>query len=313
MTKKGVRRRKVYRILRTAGAIAVTSAAFYYLGTNLAKGASEVDLGVLRSSWPLILLCGLIVGLDAFLGAWSYHLVLRGIGYDIGLRRSARVHLFANLAKYVPGYVWQGVSKVYLSNKENVPIRQAGFVALLEMGMLVCSGLLVGVLSFSLQSASLPGFRPRVIYLVIGAMMPALVLGLLPEAIHRTGILAKSKGKAKWEFEVDRGALWSAAGVMVFGWLLFGLALFIMARAFHPLPIKDVSTCVFSIVASVLLGLAIPFVPGGIGVRESAMVYLLAPIIPASVASLAAIALRLVIIICEMLGVLFTWLVSRRG
>ncbi len=310
---KGFQRSKTYRVLRISSAIAVIGVAFYYLGANLIKGASEVDLRTLRFRWPFILLCGLMIELDAFLGAWAYDLVLKGIGYDIGFRRSARVHLFANLAKYIPGYVWQGVSKVYLSHKENVPARKAGFVVVLEMGMLMCAGLLVGDVSFSLQSSWVLDFQHRVTYQIIGALLPALALVLLPEAIHRAGILVNSKGKAEWEFDVSRGALWSAAGVMVLAWLIWGLALFALASAFQPLATEDVLICVFSTVSSVLLGLAIPFVPGGIVVRESAMAYLLAPVMPASVASLVAITMRLIIIVCEALGVLFTWLVLRRG
>ena len=100
---------------------------------------------------------------------------------------------------------------------------------------------------------------------------------------------------------------------MLTAWTLFGLAFSLIASTFHPLGAQAVPVCLFTLVASVLFGWAIPFVPGGIGVREGAMAFLLAAIMPTPVASLVAIVMRVVLIACELLGALIAWLAAKRA
>ena len=98
--------------------------------------------------------------------------------------------------------------------------------------------------------------------------------------------------------------------VIALGWFLFGLAFFLLARAFRTLTTGAIGVSVFSLTASFLLSFIVPFVPGGIGVREGVMAYLLSPVLPASLSSLVAIAMRLVLVVCEGLAALVAWLAS---
>ena len=312
MLKGSSHRRGLFRALRTIVAAAVVGLSFYYLGTSIATGAAEADFKVLRSHWPLVLLCGLLTEVAVLLGALSYHLVLRGIGSPLGLGRSARIHLLSNLAKYIPGYAWQYVGKAYLSKQEQVTLRNAGAAVVLELGFVVGTGLLVGVGTFTPRWPWAASLEIPPAYQIVAALLVVMALLASPEVLRRVASLAREKGKAKWAIDVERQPLWAAMGVISLGWALFGVAFFYLARAFHPIPVEDLRTCIFSLVGSFLFSFAVPLVPGGIGIREGAMAYLLSPIMPRPLASLVAIVMRLVLVVCEGLGALIVWLVAWR-
>ena len=312
MLKGSFHRRGLLRALRTIVAVGAVGLSFYYLGTSIVTGASEADFDVLRSNWPLVLFCGLLTELAVLLGAWSYHLVLRGIGCPLDFRRSARVHLLSNLAKYIPGYAWQYVGKAYLSKQEQVTLRNAGAAVVLELGFVVGTGLLVAVGSFVPRWPWAARLDIPAGYQIVGAVFVILILALSPEALRRAASLARAKGKAKWAVDVEHQPLWAAMGVITLGWALFGVAFFFLARAFHSIEIVDLRTCIFSLAGSFLFSFAVPLVPGGIGIREGAMTYLLSPIMPRTLASLVAITMRLVLVVCEGLGALLAWLIARR-
>ena len=287
-------------------------AAVYYLGANLHSGLSQIDFVAFRARWPLILASGALTGFCVFLGTRSYHLILRGLGCELSYARSARVHLVSNLGQFVPGYGWQQAGKVYLASREGIPVSKAGVAMVVEQVMLAFAGLVVASLSFSAQWSWFPPLDYLEAYRALTALIFALALLFLPEGLRRWSLFMQKRGKRSWELQVRREALWGAAGVMLTAWTLFGLAFSLIASAFHPLNAQGVLVCVFSLVASVLFGWAIPFVPGGIGIREGAMAFLLAAIMPTPVASLLAIVMRVVLIACELLGALIAWLAARR-
>ena len=312
MTDDRSRRSKSFRWLRTLATLGVVGTALYYLGRNLVEGLSQIDIEVCLSRWPLLLASGVLTEFCVFLGTRSYHLIVRGVGGHLPYPRSARVHLVSNLGQFMPGYGWQQAGKVYLASKEGVPVREGSVAMVVEQGTLACAGLTVAALTFSPSWSWVPSVLHRTTYQIVVAAALILALLLLPEALRRAGGLARKWGRPGWELDVGRRALWSAAGVLLLSWTLFGLAFALVAGAFHPLDAQGVAICVFTLVASVLFGWAIPFVPGGIGVREGAMAFLLAAIMPNAIASLVAIVMRLVLVICEVFAALVVWLVTRR-
>ena len=306
------RQSPLYRLLRALLGLAVVGAAAYYLGVNLHGGLSQIDFVALRARWPLILASGALTEFCVFLGTRSYHLILRGLGFELPYSRSARVHLVSNLGQFVPGYGWQQAGKVYLASREGIPVSKASVAMVVEQVMLAFAGLLVATVSFSRQWSWVPPLDYLEAYQAAAALMLMLALLLLPEALRRGSLFVQKRGKPNWELKVRREALWGAAGVMLTAWTLFGLAFSLIASAFHTLNAQSVLVCLFSLVASVLFGWAIPFVPGGIGVREGAMAFLLAAIMPTPAASLVAIVMRVVLVACELLGALVAWLAARR-
>ena len=87
------------------------------------------------------------------------------------------------------------------------------------------------------------------------------------------------------------------------GWLLFGLAFWLLGAALAPLSGAELGLFIFTLASSIILGLAVLFVPGGLGVRESIMVFLLTSAgLPSALTVVAAALLRLAVLLAELVG-----------
>jgi hypothetical protein len=82
-------------------------------------------------------------------------------------------------------------------------------------------------------------------------------------------------------------------GYYVTFWIIFGIIFDCFAHAISPLPFQAWITAGASIALSFFVGFVLLFVPGGIGVRESALYVLLLPFLPQPACLLVSVSSRL--------------------
>jgi len=134
------------------------------------------------------------------------------------------------------------------------------------------------------------------------AISSLLALGGLP--------VAWQWGGKKWELpSFDWRYYLLSVFAMTTGWVCFGAGFWALAASFQSLAWNMLPTFLFAIVGAFSISLAVLFVPGGIGVRESVMTFLLSPLLGSSAAVLVATLSRLILISCEYVSVtlLFSW------
>jgi uncharacterized membrane protein YbhN (UPF0104 family) len=100
------------------------------------------------------------------------------------------------------------------------------------------------------------------------------------------------------------------------GWVLFGIAFWMIGDAIQPIALDTIPLFIFSLAVSFLIGFLIIILPASIGVRESLMVFLLGNLLTAPVAVIIAVISRLILTISELIfaGVVlfYEWLNGRR-
>lgn len=139
------------RVIRTFLVTAVLVGSFFYLGRSLAVDIDEVTAWNIRPNWSLLLVSLIMYIVGLFLGAIQWQLLLHGLGYKLSTKRSAKIQLLSNIAKYAPGYVWQMLGKAYLSNKEGIPRDLLLTAMLLEIAFLVLTGSVVSLILWPLS------------------------------------------------------------------------------------------------------------------------------------------------------------------
>jgi hypothetical protein len=88
---------------------------------------------------------------------------------------------------------------------------------------------------------------------------------------------------------------------MILAWLLLGLALYGLIASLSPIGVGQWPAISSSWAASAILSLLVVFVPMGIGVKESALTFLLSPILPTALAAVIAVLARVLTILGEAL------------
>lgn len=286
------------RWMRGVIQVVVIGFCIFFLATNL---TSAKDIFSFSSVNSKALIASLFASIAAvFLGTLGWWFTLKSFGHRPTWLESARVHLLANLAKYVPGYAWQLVGKAYLSKNLNLSPKQSGLAMLTEFAQLISLGL---VISFVLLPQDLItrwlGASIFANKVILGAGIVILATALLP-LLSR---LLKNSPRYLSNLQIQPTLLASASLAILVGWLALGLSFWLLGLSLMPVDLNDLPFFIFTLTAAFIIGLMIVFVPGSIGVRESLIVVILITRFPnASQAVLIGILSRVIITIGELIS-----------
>ncbi len=295
-TYEDIRKLSQIRWLRIAVQVVIFSLCAYYIWKKLSQAESvitniQIDAGILCAA----LLVSIAAG---YLGALAWWLFLLSLGQPVAIIETFRNQLLSNLAKYLPGYGWQLLGKAYLTRKQGVPANLIGFGMILELVIMFSLGIVVALIflndqlleqltgQFSIQNI-VESFR----YVLLVAVLLAIVL--FPVFLNKI----KQNGLG---LQMNIPTYWIGVIVVLVGWLVLGLSFWLLGAAISPIPFHDFPLFTFTLAASILIGLVILFVPAGIGIRESVMIFLLGPLIGAQLAIIIAAACRFLFILSDI-------------
>jgi uncharacterized membrane protein YbhN (UPF0104 family) len=204
----------------------------------------------------------------------GYGLVWPYLLRRLGVHASASwVLLFfrTQLAKYLPGSIWQYAGRVGLAHARGVPVEPAVTSVFMEVALSATAAALVGLLLLGPSAALACALG------IAGA--GALVFafrGRLSGAARRLWIrLPVGIRPASESVSAASRAAPAATGLYVLVWAAYGLAFWLTARALFAVPASDIPEYAGVFAVGWLVGLVAVFAPGGVGVREAVIVALL--------------------------------------
>ena len=294
-----------------AAQIAILAGAGYYL-VRLALPYWPA-IQARRLSWhPVPLLAGSILvwaNLALLLAAWTVS--LRWCAQRIRYVDAARVWFTANLARFLPGAVWQFASLAVMSARYSLSAVAATATVLLEQVVLLFTGLLV-----------LAALTPAVLHATWwqAALVVAAVLGAVALALPRPG------GRLGRWIETRVPAvrlLWSQLGpaqlavftlMLVLPWVLYGVAFRLLALGLLDNPAGSWSDYIAAFTGSYVAGIIAVFAPAGLLVREAALVKALMAVgVGGADAVILAVASRLWLTLLELTAGAVVMVLPPRG
>jgi hypothetical protein len=282
------------KAVRVTAIVLVVGFSSYYLGRNILQGLDDLLAAAVRINYCSLAISLLLTVGCTILGAWEWQLLLRGLGHDLGARKGMRIHLLASVAKYAPGYLWQILGKVYLSERQSVSRKRAVASVGVEFSLIVVTGTLLALMTLPstglLDSPLLPNLGPGIALILV----PLAVLPLLLPALRRASSWSQIGERFPIVNELNYTLLVGVTVAIYLTWLVLGLGFVLLIDSVYPISANDIPTYIFALAASFILGLLALFAPSGIGVRESTMAFLLGSCMPLSVASVIAILARVV-------------------
>jgi len=251
----------------------------------------------LRPSWLALALLLVLVAFVVLVEGWRR--ILASMGDELHFMTAARIWTLSSLGKYVPGKVWATAGAVIMSQRAGASGTNALTAALAMQGLAVASGILVcGVLGIG---ADRIGSTGEPVLLVLAACASLGVLALLsPALVQQINAVLPARLPPLRPLSVR--ALVAGFGTNVVAWVAYGMALIALARGSLPgvvLPFGE-ATGIFA--AGYLAGLVAVITPGGLGVREGALVLLLTPLTGPRVALALAVASRVLFTVADLLA-----------
>lgn len=243
-------------------------------------------------------------------GVWVWSRCLRFFEHPpVGLGMLLRIWFLSNLARYIPGKVFQFLAVAQLSRAAGLSgavlltsiVVHTGFALL--SAMLISAWTLVGP-SFPALPALWIGLAATVVSLFfVHPRFLNAALGVLPRLLGREVI----RWNGSWADGIGLLAL------SVGSWAFYGVAYWMLLASLAAVPAREIAMLSGVNAFSFVAGYMAVVTPGGLGVREAAMTRLLLPLVPESVGAVLSVASRLWTIAAELVGGALTLLLVRRS
>ncbi|WP_226898909.1 lysylphosphatidylglycerol synthase transmembrane domain-containing protein [Nonomuraea phyllanthi] len=286
------RRSPVRRLVRY-GFLAV---ALGFGGYAVAGQWDAVVAGFARLSWPA-LAGSLVAVVAALLGAMlTWRTLLADLGSPLPPRPAAKVFFVGQLGKYIPGAVWPVLAQMEMGRDLGVPRSRSAAAFFLMMPIQLATGLLVTLVTLGWDRY---GWLLLFIPLLLVLLEPKVINGVIGYALRRLK-------REPLERPLTRRGMLTALGWALAGWLCYGVHLYFVS------PQGGLLFAVGAFALSWCLGILTFVVPAGAGVREVAMVAVLAPQLDSGTAIAVALSSRIVIIVGDLICAGLAGIAARR-
>ncbi|HET7462629.1 MAG TPA: lysylphosphatidylglycerol synthase domain-containing protein [Longimicrobium sp.] len=294
---------------KKAAAAALVAAAAWFLLRTIRGNWAQVRHYPWHTHW--VLLAASVAALVAVLawGVMVWSLVLRRFEHPpVRLGTLQRIWFLSNLARYIPGAVFQFVTAAQLSRASGLS------AAVLLTSLLVHTALsllaAVVVSAWTLTAGLFPTLPALWIAAAVTACAVLMVNPRLLNGVFTVAGRVARRPLTRWNGSWGYGvALLCAAS---FSWVLYGGAYTLFVRALAPVGAGAFPVLTGVNALSFVAGFLTPL-PGGIGPREAAMTGLLTPVLPAGVAGVISLAARLWNVAGEVIGGLLVVTLWRGG
>ena len=290
------------RWLRAGAQIVLIGGAVLFLVKTAREHAGTFSVWNGTVDWPALLAASALV-LGAFaLMVLTWSASLRWWNAALSFLSALRIWSLSNLARFIPGAVWQFAGLAALAADEGISPLAATGAVLLQQLMLLATGLVVAVMMAPGWIEPIAGgLTPTVTAAIAVAALAALCV-VIPVSMPAIG---RGLGRiVKREFAWPRPSPAAFAGytaALVIPWLIYAAAFWLFAQALLGESAPSLTVAGGAFVASYVAGIIAVFAPAGIAVREAALVAMLAPVLDGRVALALALGARLWMIALEIL------------
>ena len=272
------------------------------LALGLTLGIFGYILWPIYEQWPLVRdrvwetnwyrFGGAVAMFAAFLfgvRALAWRELLAGLGHRLPIAPATRIWSTSELARYLPGVIWQVVGRVFLVKPYGVSGAVCSTSQFLELALFLLANVLVAVSTcFYFGWRNIHG-EARYALLVASMLVPLLGAIVWPPIFYggMNGIL-RLLGKPAVTKRVKAGRLFGVLGWYMGGLLWQGAAIWVVAGRPLGLPPEKWWVVAGSYCLAWTAGFVAIWAPGGLGVRELVFVLVMRWALPESVQALAA-------------------------
>jgi len=297
--------------------VAAQVAAFGLVAWFLGRQAHQYwgPMRALRLDWtwgPLLLASVLTAAMYLMLVATWRHSV-GWWGQAFTWRDAARIWFASNLARFVPGGVWQFAGIAAMAASRGVSAIVANGAAILQQVVIIVSGVALTLFtSPELLGPAVQRLLPSGLAPAVGSMVLVAFVWLFPRSA--TALAARAERMAgaavKWPAPPVRDFT-VHTGLMLVMWLAYGVAFWLFGRALFGADGPGLVASIAIYTAAYVAGIVAVVAPGGLGVREAALTAALTPAIGGEKALVMALASRLWLLAVEVVTAVLVLLFVR--
>ncbi|MEE1753777.1 lysylphosphatidylglycerol synthase domain-containing protein [Streptomyces sp. SP18CS02] len=235
----------------------------------------------------------------------SWRGILADLGHRLPVGTAARVYFIGMSAKYLPGPFWVVLTQARLAGRAGVSGLTTVAVFLLNIPVILLTGLVVGALAGPGVFGSWGWLLSAPAALLVWVLARPAVVGRAAVAAAR--LLRRELTSAGSGTDIRAAIGWQLACRLVSGLHLWALALALGAPAGESLTVTVGAFALTTVVSTLIIVL-----PDGAFVRELLLIGALSQVLPVAAAGAVAIASRAVCLLTELLITAVMMLASAR-
>ncbi|HVW23313.1 MAG TPA: lysylphosphatidylglycerol synthase transmembrane domain-containing protein [Candidatus Saccharimonadales bacterium] len=259
----------------------------------------------LSVNWYWLVLASVLAMAGRYWAVNVWRVILSCLGVEKLPPYGAMAQVFAKawMARYIPGTVAWVAGRIYLASQYGISVSRLTVSSLLEGGMQIVAGIVLSLILIALGGNVSDISMPVKVFAVVVALLS--MLALLPPIFNRilhVAHLAVKRRKASDELRVNGKAVSRSFLLFCIGTLIAGTANYFVAKSIMPHLGGDhylYMVGVFGLAGAI--GIATPFLPSGIGVRDGIQLVLLALIMPKETALAVTVLSRLWSVVVDVL------------
>jgi len=292
-------RSRIFVIARGLLAFALLGYVLWLLVAQL----DQTDTTIPTPSPGWLALGTIVMGVYYFLIVENWRVSMGALGAPLGRGHAFYLIYVSNLAKFLPGGLWNFVGRVALSARHGISPTSASASVLLEVIGFTCAMATLSLVTLSSRIEDLVQINRWLLLLVAFAMISSVHPRLLNLAL---GLAQRFSKKPLPRVTVSYGFMLLLVLRYVLAWFLVALGFVLLVQALSSQPMSFALALFIAGALSIswLAGLLTIIVPAGLGVREVMLTTLLATQMATPIAAAAALAFRLYLIVFDLL--LFT-------
>ncbi len=286
LSQEGRRSRLSY--LKPVAGLIIFALVIVFFVSRVQSTAGELSAHYVPVEFNSILLSLFIVLGCYVIIAVAWWFLQKQLGGQLSLRQGLRIYYLSSLPRYIPGLIWGYAGRTYLCEKEGVPRMQAVVSTVIEVALLVVTGISTAAFYlFGFTTAS--GIALFIDVLLVVSL--TILFTLLKKERPSFGALSRAV------------VLWSVVTVvyMLF-WGVYGTSIVVLVMpSLSSINSADIIRICSGFALAWLAGFMAIFVPGGLGVREAGLVIVLEPIAGSLVASYVAVLSRFLNLMADVI------------
>lgn len=248
--------------------------AVWVVVSNAGEWLDQIKSFTWSPDWFMLLLSSLLLAISYYYTPEGWVRLARTAGCDPGRASLRSVWFLSQLGRYVPGKVWLLAGRAGYLKTRGLSTARAGSVPILELLYTAAAAGLTGALPVLLSSDISFG-EPAIRTAVIASSACLLLVPLLSPILRLVYRVRYGNPPESLPVPGAGGTAW-ILGLYIALWASRGLALYFWLRGFGLLSMSPLA-CISAAPFSWLAGYIVFLVPGGIGIREAAVVAMIAP------------------------------------
>ena len=294
---------------------AITVVALIFLLFSITKlDINFSEICSVKALFVYGLLASIILAINVYLMAFAWNINLSYLSdQKVNYLKSARVYSKANIGKYIPGNVMHFVERNLFLKCQSLSQMDIAVSTIIEIAGQVFVAIIISVvLSFNELKSVITNYisKEYLIVVILLTVVLLIVLVLLYKKNDKIQLVIKRLLNKKFLLVLLKVFIIYGVVFILNGFLMVGVFRFILCTE---LSIQQIMMIVSFFILAWLIGFVVPGAPGGLGVREAVILFLLGGVLKRDIVLLAAMIYRLMSILGDVLAYLISMVPMKKN